>query len=278
MDINSSVSLSEKLGAHLEEAVATMDKLMWTDIASQKEATAAIKRGLVEEIAQLKAGGHDEEEPELNITKLEWEADTERVRTERLKLEEDMGRFRVFGARVGRQMQWSMGVKSQLIAARELRVASGDAPECWKWTSVPETRYAVAELLDVNMLDISGRINTSRLSPGIQYTAYLVFKLQDDHQGFDSSPPAEAYVGVAGGEQGLTKVSLVPRTDQTGSEVADEYPEERYYDGWTEVVLGEYLVKEDQEVELEIGLKEISGNCNEKKGLVILGIEMKTRW
>ncbi|KAL9665822.1 hypothetical protein QQ045_000143 [Rhodiola kirilowii] len=145
--------------------------------------------------------------------------------------------------------------------------------------------YAVAELIGMDLLDISARIKTSKLSPGVEYTTYLVFKLNEEEQSvFSSLSPFEAYVGVVGGEKTVTKVSLVHKpfpasfeeTDEKDSEEPDQYAEERF-DGWMGVELGDYHVKEDEEVELEIGLKEISGNSL-KKGLIILGIEIKSRW
>lgn len=124
------------------------------------------------------------------------------------------------------------------------------------------------------------------LIPGVEYTAYLVFMLKGDDKLFPSLPYAEAYVGAVGEEKRITKVSLASKPftkfeenadddDQTGVEEADHYAESFEYDGWRGVELGDYTAKEDEAVELEIGLKETSGLI---KGMIIQGIEIKNRF
>ncbi|KAL9667728.1 hypothetical protein QQ045_002093 [Rhodiola kirilowii] len=143
-----SASLSENLKSNMAEAVDALDQLTYTDVEAHRKALAATKGGLLAEIAQLKAAAGDvleeesdnEEDTKNNLTKREWDAEMEKVRLGRLKLEEDMVPFTILGAQVSKQLQWAQGVKSELIVARDLNIVFGDRSECWKWTSVPETR------------------------------------------------------------------------------------------------------------------------------------------
>ncbi|PRQ41759.1 putative phloem protein [Rosa chinensis] len=61
----------------------------------------------------------------------------------------------------------------------------GDAPQYWRWTSHPESRFQeVAELLDVCWLEINGKLETRVLSPSTLYKAYLSFKFTPEAYGF----------------------------------------------------------------------------------------------
>lgn len=158
----------------------------------------------------------------------------------------------------------------------------------------------VAELLDVCWLEIRGSIRTSMLSPNTTYSAYLVFTSKSRTHGFEYHN-AEASVGVSGQQSETRDINLDPegryqriprivrlipprrwnrrdiirRQENTPVDQPAVWPKERG-DGWREVELGEYFVKEGQDVELNISLLEVkSGGW--KSGLIIEGIELRPK-
>ncbi|KAG8363803.1 hypothetical protein BUALT_Bualt19G0060300 [Buddleja alternifolia] len=201
--------------------------------------------------------------------------------------------------------KWS-GKKCYVVAARELFIVWGDTPQYWQWISVPESRFSeVAELLDVCWFEIRGKISMKMLSPNTNYAAYLVFTCKSRIYGFDHQP-AEGYVGPVGQESQKRTICLdpdgakreryqiVPRRigelyhlllnvqrqqdESVPNESTTEYPKQRD-DGWMEVELGEYFVKDggEEEGDLEMSLLEVKGG-NWKSGLIIQGIEIRPKY
>uniref|UniRef100_A0A7N1A5C9 Uncharacterized protein n=1 Tax=Kalanchoe fedtschenkoi TaxID=63787 RepID=A0A7N1A5C9_KALFE len=294
MATSSSALLSEKLAATLAEAVANLellDKELDHDELKQLQAAEDEVEALRLEVEELEQARKDA----ARAARLEKQAERARLMgdefvsdeamqeledaktqldLDRWNFENDSFQIKVFQAQMGGEAAISEEDKFRMIAARDLSIVSGETPEYWKWTSVLETRYAVAELLDGCWLEITGRIAASNLFPYTAYAAFFIFKLTDDSYGFNF-PPVEAYAGNVDSEKSVTNVYLVSEEDQTGSKRADGYPKRRA-DGWMEVELGTFFVKGDMEdeSEIEISLKEISGN-NGKKGLIVLGIELR---
>uniref|UniRef100_A0A0V0HX18 Putative F-box protein-like n=1 Tax=Solanum chacoense TaxID=4108 RepID=A0A0V0HX18_SOLCH len=196
------------------------------------------------------------------------------------------------------------GKKCYMLAARSLAIIWADTPRYWRWIPLPESRFSeVAELLDVCWFDISGKINTSMLSPDTNYAAYFVFTTKSRTYGFDHQS-AEGAVGISGHERKPQTVFLdpeaarrhmyqiVPRRLGLLNQMADilrrgvnpppsennvqaRYPQQRS-DGWIEVELGEFFVKRGQDVELEMSLTEVKVG-NWKSGLVVEGIEIRPK-
>ncbi|CAM8919293.1 unnamed protein product [Rhodiola kirilowii] len=296
----SSVLLSEKLAASLAEAVANLEIVNkevdhdgWKQLQEEEAEVDALELELeeleqarsdaakaarlerqTETVRLLAESGLEGDAPVSNEAMQELEDAKNQLDLDLWNFNNDKFQFEVLQAQLGGKDAISVEDKSLMIAARDLSIVWGDSPEYWKWTSVPATRYAVAELLDVCWLDISSRLDAARLYPYTTFAAYLIFKLTDDSYGFNF-PPAEAYAGNVEGEKSVTNVYLVPEKDQTGSKRADQYPKPRA-DGWVEVELGTFFVKGDEDVEIEISLKEIYGN-NSKKGLIVLGIELRPK-
>ncbi|CAI9764293.1 unnamed protein product [Fraxinus pennsylvanica] len=193
------------------------------------------------------------------------------------------------------------GKKCFMVAARDLFIVWGDTPEYWQWISLPESRFPeVAELLDVCWFEIRCNINTSMLSSGTTYTAYLVFSSKSGIYGFEYQP-AEATVGISGQVgvkrtvcldpegQRKHKYQIVPRQiflnhrmdriyrrqGDLSSERITEYPQARA-DKWMEVELGEFFVDGEQDLNMEISLTETKGG-NWKSGLIVQGIEIRPK-
>ncbi|CAM8916133.1 unnamed protein product [Rhodiola kirilowii] len=233
-------SPSEKLRVKLSEAVATLEQLI-EQLDLEKEALVT------------------EKDEEIEAVKLELEAEKAKLRATRLAFEAKSG---------------VSDDGCHMIVAIDLNIVFSETPEHWAWTTVPESRHAVAELLNVCWLEISCRLDMDKLSPNTKYASYLVYKFTEDSDGFSSSP-GQAYAGIAGEENTITNIYLVPEEDLSGSEKADQYPKERP-DGWMEVELGEYFIDEIETFgEIEMSFKETSGSW--KNGLIVQGIEVRPK-
>ncbi|KAL8525140.1 hypothetical protein ACS0TY_014672 [Phlomoides rotata] len=99
------------------------------------------------------------------------------------------------GGKLSLGLSRSTGKKCYMLCARELQIAWIDNPVHWDFTSLQESRFGeVAELLSVCWLDICGVFKAQMLSPNTTYVAYLVFKLAEEHYGFDSSSNASVEI------------------------------------------------------------------------------------
>ncbi|XP_044481110.1 putative F-box protein PP2-B12 [Mangifera indica] len=183
-----------------------------------------------------------------------------------------------------------------MISSRDLMIVWGDTPTYWRWTSLPGARFQeVAELIGVCWLEISGKISTRILSPGTNYTAYLVFKPTAGPYGFENQP-VEVSVGLVGTENQKRSVyldtvrslsmryrlgrlpSLVRRVKWQASLAREDdghHPKERG-DDWLEVELGDFYNTGDENGELEISISETRGG-HWKGGLIIQGIEIRPK-
>ncbi|CAM8916134.1 unnamed protein product [Rhodiola kirilowii] len=286
--VTSSVSLSEKLAATSAEAVDHDGrKLLQAEKAevealelelkelkqARRDATkrrAKKARPLSESGLQHDAFVSNKAMQELEDAKNQLDLDRSNFENEKFQLEA-----------VQAQLRGKDSVsKSRMIPARDLNIIWGDNPEHWKWTSVPDTRYAVAELLEVRWHKIYGSLNASCLFPYTTYGAYLIFKLTDDSFGFEFSP-AEASAAIPRGQSyyDIRNIYLVAEEDQAGPhpQRADEYEyPKRRADGWMEVELGTFFVKgdDDDDGKITMSFIEIWGD-NWRKGLIVLGIELR---
>ncbi|PIN01477.1 hypothetical protein CDL12_26011 [Handroanthus impetiginosus] len=169
---------------------------------------------------------------------------------------------------------------------------------------LPKPRFSeVAELISVCWLEITGKISTDMLSPNTNYAAYLVFTCKSrGAYGFDFQP-AEGSVSVSGHENEKRSICLdpegerrqryqiVPRhmglfyhrvafvqrqhRENAAMDQNTQYPKKRD-DGWMEVELGEYFVKEGEDGDLEMSLMEVKAG-NWKSGIIIQGIEIRPK-
>ncbi|CAL9241819.1 unnamed protein product [Arabidopsis halleri] len=182
----------------------------------------------------------------------------------------------------GKMSLWlerASGKRCIMLLAMNLSVTWGNSPEHWQWISVPEARFGIVpELIKVCWFHIDGKMNTRVLSPGTRYSAYIVFKKEDDCYGFEDVA-IEAAVGVVGQEPTRRSICFDEALD--GKSFRRERgrsnlvkPEERK-DGWMEIELGEFFNEGDMFTdEIEIKVSEIK-ELNWKRGLIILGIEIR---
>ncbi|KAL2490516.1 F-box protein PP2-B10 [Abeliophyllum distichum] len=110
------------------------------------------------------------------------------------------------------------GNKCFMLPARDLLNGWGKTPKYWQWISLPESRFPeVAELLDLRCWsDICCKINTSMLSSGTKYAAYLVFTSRSRIYGFQNYP-LEALVGISVQEVEKRIVCLNQENRRTGT-------------------------------------------------------------
>ncbi|CAH9067271.1 unnamed protein product [Cuscuta epithymum] len=194
-----------------------------------------------------------------------------------------------------------------MIGARSLEIVWSDTPKYWQWISHPHSRFPeVAELLSVCWLEIRGNINSRLLSPDTNYAAYLVFTLQArtyglEYQsvvasteiisnGYEEAKKMTIYLDARGDESVATYPPIVPRmrTFSRGSSyrVRREEMNEAFQndpaklpksrrDGWMEVELGEFFVKNGQSADIVISLMEI--NSQWKCGLIVEGLEIRPK-
>ncbi|KAJ6697707.1 hypothetical protein OIU79_011293 [Salix purpurea] len=191
------------------------------------------------------------------------------------------------------------GKKCFMLSAKSLEIAWKIFRLCWRWDSDPESRFdQVAHLLRVPTLTIIGKISARMLSPATWYTAYLVFKFFTVHfgskqkngfslaSGFDGLS-AKVSVGLIGGKTSSRIVfwdvegwRLQNRGNKRRCSVSSAATSNIYYpkdrgDGWLEIRLGDFFVKEGEDGELEMIVDD--NIYHVKKGLVIEGIEIKPK-
>ncbi|XP_076914484.1 putative F-box protein PP2-B12 [Bidens hawaiensis] len=188
------------------------------------------------------------------------------------------------------------GKKCYMLAAKQLSIALVNSPNCWKWTSIPESRFTeVAELISVCSLEVSGKVNTSILSPNTAYVGHLVFKTTVEAYGFEYKP-----VEVCIGDNSNTRMVYLDPEAQNRRRLRperrigifgrlvfagynkvpppceDNCPKQRE-DGWFEVEIGEYYNKGgDGAEEVEMSVMEVKRG-NWKSGLIIQGVEIRPK-
>lgn len=197
------------------------------------------------------------------------------------------------GGKLSFKLSKSSGKKCYMVCARELQIAWKDTPAYWRWTPLPESRFAeVAELLCVFWLDICGTLPSEWLSANTNYAAYLVFKLGDNHYGLDC--PSKVSVKCINGESipeaeaeeadARTAYIVPPRRGyrrrgrhrRVVQPAEDEATPRSRTDGWMEVELGEFFVGQGERFDVEVRLFE-TNILFPKNGLIVEGIEVRPK-
>ncbi|GAB2218689.1 hypothetical protein Droror1_Dr00001916 [Drosera rotundifolia] len=186
----------------------------------------------------------------------------------------------------------SSGLKSYVLAPRELSIAWSKVPMYWTWRSLPKSRFAeVAELGYTHWLEIHGKIKTQMLSPNKTYTAVLIFSFLDRSYGLDTMPMVAS---IELNDQVFTTKVFLSQNHCKKTQMQDDrvhsdgtqtlvstrqgiqgevkMPNMRN-DGWVEIELGEFFSGEDNR-EVKMSLLEITG-CHLKGGLIIEGLQVR---
>ncbi|KAK6797074.1 hypothetical protein RDI58_004775 [Solanum bulbocastanum] len=149
-----------------------------------------------------------------------------------------------------------------MLYARDLLITWAENNRFWHWPFVQESSDVLlpaAELLDVCWLEIHGRFNTTKLSPGLIYEVVFIVMLKDPAYGWEN-PVNLRLILPDGSRQGHTENMV-------------EKPREK----WIEIPAGEFMTSADQKNgEIEFSLYEYEGG-NWKKGLVIKGAVLRPK-
>ncbi|KAF3338393.1 putative F-box protein PP2-B12 [Carex littledalei] len=173
----------------------------------------------------------------------------------------------------------SSGAKIYMLSASRsaISIIWGDNPQYWQRVSPNrDSRFSeVARLIIVWWLKMSTRFSCKILTPKTNYTAYFVFKLEDDSSGLDL--PIDALIDF-GEQESRHKICLQPRSSSTRQTPnnAIRYPRVRD-DGWSEVEIGEFYndCEDDDEI-VELDVREVNGLWA-KRGLIFYGIEIRPK-
>ncbi|KAM3268154.1 F-box protein PP2-B10 isoform X2 [Capsicum chacoense] len=159
------------------------------------------------------------------------------------------------------------------IGARELSIEWAENPQYWTWNYIHNSGVEVAELVNVCWLDIRGKIDTSRVARKTSYSAYLVFKLKDNHRELEKAIASVRFVKEkpeGTDEEGYT-VFLSKAKGYEGER--GRFPHHRS-DGWMEIKLGEFFNNFGEDGEVEMRLME-NKNPNWKCGIIVKGIDIR---
>ncbi|CAN4080349.1 unnamed protein product [Withania somnifera] len=149
-----------------------------------------------------------------------------------------------------------------MLYARDLLITWAENNRFWHWPLVQESSDVLlpaAELLDVCWLEIHGRFNTVRLSPGLIYEVVFIVMLKDPSYGWEN-PVNLRLILPDGSRQGHMENMV-------------EKPREK----WIEIPAGEFMTSADQKNgEIEFSLYEYEGG-HWKRGLVIKGAVLRPK-
>ncbi|VYS51813.1 unnamed protein product [Arabidopsis thaliana] len=158
------------------------------------------------------------------------------------------------------------GKKCVMLSAKKLLISRVVNPKYWKWISIPESRFdEVPELLIIDSFDIRGVLNTRIISPGTQYSAYIVYTKTSHFNGFQTSP---IQAGVGFQRHGMSKTFI-------------RFDSKKRKDGWMEAKIGDFyneggLMGFDL---INVSVVDVARypHMNRKSGLIIEGIEFRPK-
>ncbi|XP_061354732.1 protein PHLOEM PROTEIN 2-LIKE A1-like [Gastrolobium bilobum] len=148
-----------------------------------------------------------------------------------------------------------------MLYARALSITWAEDQNYWKWVLQKEssgTMAEVAELKRVCWLEVHGKFDTRKLSPGILYEVSFIVMLKDAAQGWEL--PVNVRLSLPGGKKQQHKEALIDKLRMR----------------WIEVPVGEFVASEKDVGEMEISMYEYEGGMW-KQGLVIKGVAIKPK-
>ncbi|KAF7841428.1 protein PHLOEM PROTEIN 2-LIKE A1-like [Senna tora] len=145
-----------------------------------------------------------------------------------------------------------------MFYARALSISWADNEKYWRWVSLEEsngTMIEVAELERVCWLEVHGRLDTRKLSPGILYEVSFHVMLKDRTQGWE--------------------VPINMRLFLPGGKIKQEHKEnlkDKVRGRWMEIPVGQFIASNHGEI--EFSMYEYDGGIW-KSGLLIKGVSIK---
>ncbi|XVF87047.1 hypothetical protein PTKIN_Ptkin18bG0089300 [Pterospermum kingtungense] len=153
-----------------------------------------------------------------------------------------------------------------MLFARDLSITWGEDQRYWHWSYQKETSDVsidVAELLQVCWLEVAGKFDVAKLSPGTLYGVGVMVMLKDEDEAFGWEVPVNLRLTLPNGQKIERKETLV--TKPRGK--------------WIEIPLGEFKTAATscQNVgEIEIYIHECDTGMW-KGGLVIKGVSIQPK-
>ncbi|KAI7751439.1 hypothetical protein M8C21_022922 [Ambrosia artemisiifolia] len=148
-----------------------------------------------------------------------------------------------------------------LVYARDLTITWGGDKRYWHWTNIQETSEEVvecAELLNVCWLEIHGKFEISKLTPGIMYEVVFVVMVKDHAYGW--GVPINVRLVLPDGNKEWRKENIM---DKQRSK-------------WFEIPVGEFKVEPKKGGFVEFSLYEYEGGAW-KKGLLVKGAAIRPK-
>lgn len=145
--------------------------------------------------------------------------------------------------------------------ARDLSITWGEDKRYWHWPSIKETSEEIvdiAELLNVCWLEIHGKFEISKLTPGIKYEIVFVVMLKDPAYGWEV--PINIKLTLPDGNTQQHKENFVEKARST----------------WFEIPVGEFIAQPKKGGSLEFSLYELE-HLNWKKGLLVKGAAIRPK-
>ncbi|CBI27170.3 lectin-like [Vitis vinifera] len=143
-----------------------------------------------------------------------------------------------------------------MIFARNLSITWAEDSRYWHWLKIKETSDVfvdVAELINVCWLEVHGKFETAKLSPGIMYKVAFVVMMKDPAYGW--------------GVPVNLKLALPDGNTQEHKENLREKPKGQ----WIEIPVGQFQTSAENIGEIEFSLFEYEGG-DWKSGLVVKGV------
>ncbi|KAF3450036.1 hypothetical protein FNV43_RR06115 [Rhamnella rubrinervis] len=148
-----------------------------------------------------------------------------------------------------------------MLYSKELSITWVEDQRYWRWVNLKETSnelIEVAELLNVCWLEVSGKFNTSKLSPGTLYEVAFVIMLKDPAYGWQV--PVNIKLVFPDGTRQESKVNLM----------------EKVRGQWIKIPAGEFQTPVRKQGEIEFSMMETKGG-EWKKGLVVKGVTIQPK-
>ncbi|KAF8115061.1 hypothetical protein N665_0030s0103 [Sinapis alba] len=151
-----------------------------------------------------------------------------------------------------------------MIFPRKLSITWSDDPNYWTWLpndSPNEKGVEAAKLNNVCWLDITGKFETSNLTPGITYEVVFKMKLEDPAYGWDTPVNVKLVLPNGKDKPQEKKVSLREQT--------------RYQ--WVDIIVGEFKHERDSVGEISFSMYEHAAGVW-KKGLFLKGVAIRPKY
>ncbi|KAI3906704.1 hypothetical protein MKW92_011502 [Papaver armeniacum] len=169
-----------------------------------------------------------------------------------------------------KQKYWidSSGYNCFMLFPRDLAISWSENNRYWHWSSMKESSASgemaieVAELLTVCWLEVNGKLDASKLNPGVKYEIVFVVMLKNSAYGWEI--PVNLRLVHSGSQTQLRKEDL------------QQKPKSQ----WIEVQVGEFQAPpqpadDKQEKEIQFSLFECENSW--KHGLVIKGVIVRAK-